>query len=164
MVRTLFNNGIHVNLFLLPIAPSDDPATATVSPTSSLTTTEAGGTATFTLVLDSLPTNPVAIPVSSSDSGDGTVSTSSVDFSVSNWDTPQTVTVTGVDDVEADGNIGYTVITGAMSSVDGNFNNVAVGDVSLTNLDGGFLVSSRMFYNATILSTYCCGAQVMLPQ
>ena len=40
-------------------------------PTSGLTTTESGGTDTFTVVLDSQPTADVSIGVRSSDTGEG---------------------------------------------------------------------------------------------
>ena len=43
----------------------NDTAGVTVSPTSGLVTTEAGGTATFTVVLNSQPTANVTIPISS---------------------------------------------------------------------------------------------------
>ena len=46
----------------------------TVSPTSGLVTTEAGGTATFTVVLTSQPTADVTIGLTSSDTTEGTVS------------------------------------------------------------------------------------------
>ncbi len=51
----------------------DDVAGITVTPTSGLTTTEAGGTATFTVVLNSQPTANVTIGLSSSDLTEGTV-------------------------------------------------------------------------------------------
>ena len=51
----------------------NDAAGITVTPTSGLTTTEAGGTATFTVVLTSAPTGDVTINLSSSDPTEGTV-------------------------------------------------------------------------------------------
>ena len=74
-----------------------------MTPTSGLTTTEAGGTATFTVVLTAQPTADVTIALSSSDTTEGTVSPASLTFTGANWNTPQTVTVTGVDDLLADG-------------------------------------------------------------
>ena len=38
-------------------------------------------------------------------------SVTTLDFSPANWSTPQTVTVTGVDDSLADGNVAYTIVT-----------------------------------------------------
>src|SRR5262249_49812082 len=69
-----------------------------VTPTSGLTTTEAGGVAKFSVVLATQPTDDVTIGVSSSDTTEGTVSVSSLTFTPANWDTVQTVTVTGVND------------------------------------------------------------------
>jgi hypothetical protein len=86
-------------------------------------------------VLDSLPYNPVIISVTSFDVGEGTVSLSSVDFSISNWDTPQVVTVVGADDVEVDGDVLYLIDTGAFVSSDSNFHNAAVANVAITNTD-----------------------------
>ena len=95
----------------------DDTAGITVTPTSGLTTTEAGGTATFTVVLNSQPTADVAIGLSSSDTTEGTVGPS-LTFTTANWNTPQTVTVTGVDDALDDGDIAYTIVTAAATSAD----------------------------------------------
>ncbi len=83
----------------------------TVSPTSGLITTEAGGTDTFTVVLSSQPTEDVTIGMSSSDSTEGTVSPTSLTFTIGDWSIEQTVTVTGVNDQVADGPINYDVIT-----------------------------------------------------
>jgi len=111
------------------------PAGITVSPTSGLTTTEAGGIAVFTIVLNSQPTANVTIPLSSSDTTEGTVSTASVTFTPANWNIAQSVTVTGVDDAIVDGPIGYSVVTGAATSSDSNYNSLNAADVSLTNSD-----------------------------
>ena len=51
----------------------NDIAGITVTPTAGLTTTEAGGTATFTVVLNTQPTADVTIALSSSDTTEGTV-------------------------------------------------------------------------------------------
>ena len=40
------------------------------------------------------------------------MSPSSLTFTAGNWSTPQTVTVTGVDDWMVDGNVAYTIVTG----------------------------------------------------
>src|SRR2546429_3100565 len=94
----------------------NDTAGITVNPTSGLTTTEAGGTATFTVVLNTKPTANVTVPVSSSNTAEGTVSDASLTFTTANWNTPQTVTVTGVDDFVDDGNIAYSIVTAAAPS------------------------------------------------
>ena len=113
----------------------NDTASIVVSPTSGLTTTEAGGTATFTVVLTSQPTANVSLNLSSSNTAEGTLSTSTLTFTSANWSVAQTVTVTGVNDFVQDGNIAYSVVTSAATSADGNYNGLNPSDVSLTNLD-----------------------------
>src|SRR5204863_8516960 len=113
----------------------DDTAGVTVTPTSGLVTTEGGGTATFTVVLNSQPTANVTLGLSSSDLTEGTVSPASVTFTSANWNTPQTITVTGVNDFVADGNVGYSIVTAAASSVDPKYSGLNPTDVSATNAD-----------------------------
>ena len=113
----------------------NDTAGITVNPTAGLSTTEAGGTATFTVVLNSQPTANVTIGLSSNDTTEGTVSPASLTFTDANWNTPQTVTVTGVNDAVADGNIVYTIVTAAATSGDPNYNGFDASDVSVTNID-----------------------------
>ncbi len=55
------------------------------------------------MVLNTQPTVDVTIALSSSDTTEGTVGPASLTFTNANWDTPQTVTVTGVDDAAVDG-------------------------------------------------------------
>src|SRR5205823_1959026 len=99
----------------------DDTAGVTVSPTSGLTTTEAGGTANFNVHLNSQPLADVTIPISSANTAEGTVSTGSLTFSSANWNVAQAVTVTGINDFVDDGDIAYSITTGAATSTDGSY-------------------------------------------
>ncbi len=112
----------------------DDVAGITVTPTTGLTTTEAGGTATFTVVLASKPTADVTIALSSSDATEGTVP-ASVTFTPTNWNTAQTVTVTGVADNLDDGDVAYSILTAPATSTDTTYNGVNATDVAVTNID-----------------------------
>lgn len=109
-------------------------------------TTEAGGTATFTVVLDSAPTADVTIGLSSGDTTEGTLSISSLTFTTLNWSTPQVVTVTGVEDTLDDGDVAYSIITAAATSADTNYNSLNAADVSVTNTDNDT-------YNTVIVDT-----------
>jgi VCBS repeat-containing protein len=106
-----------------------------VTPTVGLVTTEAGGATTFSIVLETPPTADVTVGLSSSDAGEGSVSPASVTFTPSNWDVAQTITVTGVDDVAFDGDVGWSVVTAAAISADSKYNGLDPDDVSVTNLD-----------------------------
>ncbi|TXH81226.1 DUF4347 domain-containing protein, partial [Thauera aminoaromatica] len=107
----------------------------TVTPISGLTVTEAGGTAQFSVVLDTAPTSNVTIGLTSSDTTEGTLSASSLTFTSANWNVAQTVTVTGVNDSFVDGNVAFSIVTAAASSIDANYNGRNASDVSLTNTD-----------------------------
>ena len=126
-------NGIDIDTVTANVT-DNDTAGITVNPTSGLRTTEAGGTATFAVVLNSEPTANVTIGLSSSDPTEGTVSTTSLTFQPGNWDTPKTVTVTGVNDDLDDGDIAYTIVTAAASSGDTKYSGINPPDVSVTNI------------------------------
>jgi hypothetical protein len=113
----------------------NDSAGITVTAGPNLQTTEAGGTATFSIVLNSMPTAPVAIAVSTSNAGEGTVSPASVSFTPSNWNAPKVVTVKGVDDDVADGNQVYTIVTAPATSNDPGYKGINPADVTVTNVD-----------------------------
>jgi hypothetical protein len=138
----------------------------TVTPTSGLTTTEAGGTATFTVALNSQPTADVTIGLSSSDTTEGTVSPASLTFTTANWSTPQTVTATGADDSINDGDIGYSIVTAAASSADSNYNGLDAVDVSVTNIDNETATAvstdhpTGSIYGQTIIFTATVSASI----
>ncbi len=116
----------------------------TVTPVAGLTTTESGGTATFTIVLNKVPTIAVTVGLSSDDTAEGTVSPASVTFTPADWDVPQTVTVTGVDDFVADDDVAYHVVTAPAVSVDPRYSGKDPADVSVTNVNNdvaGFAVA-----------------------
>ena len=87
------------------------------------------------MVLNTQPTADVTIGVSSSNRLEGTVAPASLVFTTVNWQTPQTVTVTGVDDAVVDGPITYTIVTAAAVSTDPNYNTRDAADVLVTNTD-----------------------------
>jgi len=111
----------------------DDTAGLAASPSSGLVTTEAGGTATFELTLSSQPTADVVVALSSSDTTEGTVSPASATFTTANWNLPQTVTATGVDDPDVDGAVAYAIQLSA-TSTDADYQG-RTNSVSATNSD-----------------------------
>lgn len=110
-------------------------AGVTVTPTGSMDTSENGSAATFSVTLDSRPTDNVVIYVSSLDSTEGIVNTSVLTFTANNWNAAQTLTVTGVDDTIKDGNIDYTIELSNVQSGDGRYHDMNPDDLQLTNLD-----------------------------
>ena len=123
-----------------------DTAGFTVAESSGSTgVTETGSTDTFTVVLDAQPASDVVISVSSGDTGEVTVSPATLTFTSTNWDTAQTVTVTGVNGDLVDGTQ-TTTITLTINDVssDNDFDGVAGQAVSATTTDddtAGFTVA-----------------------
>jgi hypothetical protein len=121
----------------VPLNNTDnDTAGYTISPPSGHTS-EGGATATFTVKLNTEPSGPVSIPVSSSNSAEGILMVTSVDFTVTNWMDAQEVKVYGVDDDEkiADGNIEYTILLDKPTSSDTHYASKKPKDVTLINDD-----------------------------
>ena len=116
------------------IAHISDNDGITVTPVSGLSTTQSGGTAQFTVVLDHQPTVNVTIGLSTSDATQGVVSSApSLTFTHDNWNVAQTVTVTGVNDNIVRNNVTYTIVTAPAVSTDPMYNNTNAPDVSVTN-------------------------------
>ncbi len=107
----------------------------TVEPPGGLVTNEAGGAAVLTVSLTEAPTADVYLPVSSTDETEGLVSVAELRFSPLDWDTPRTVTVTGVDDPMDDGDVAYAVRLGPAVSDDPCYHALTVPDVSVVNID-----------------------------
>ena len=123
----------------------DDGAGFTVVQSGGSTSvTEAGGTDTFTVVLTAQPTSDVVISVVSGDLTEATVSPATLTFTSANWNTAQTVTVTGVDDALDDGDVVSQVTLAVVdASSDDTFDAVANQTVSVTTVDNdtaGFTV------------------------
>jgi hypothetical protein len=103
-----------------------------IEPHAELVTTEAGGTASFTAVLTAPPAQDVTVNFASTDTTEGTVSPASATFTNGNWSTPQTITVTGVADIDTSDQA-YRITTSNLSSADPNFNGRIVLDVDVSN-------------------------------
>ncbi|MFC1748885.1 FG-GAP-like repeat-containing protein [Pseudomonadota bacterium] len=106
-----------------------------ISQISGLTTSEAGGTDSFTIQLNSSPSADVVIDLYSSDVSEGTISQNQLVFNSGNWNSPETIVITGVTDEIDDGAIGYNIVIGSTRSSDGSFNNLNPSNVSVTNSD-----------------------------
>ena len=95
-----------------------------------------GGTAEFEMVLTVLPTEGVAVRLVSSAPDEGTLSHELVTFTPADWNIPQTITVTGVDDQVADGDQPFWIVTGWAVSLDGRYHGIDPHDLQLVNREG----------------------------
>ncbi len=116
-------SGIAVTGVTVTITDDDDPG---VSLSRSSLTVTAGLTAKYTLVLDSKPSADVTVvPFSPSPGVAGVASgSSSLTFTADNWDTAQTVTVSG-------GNQGSATISHTATSSDSDYNTASPGTLTV---------------------------------
>ena len=125
-----------------------------IASATSLQTTKSGGTATFSVALSSSPVAPVTVTLTNTSTGEGTLSQSTLTFDSTDWNEPQTVTVTGVNDHEVNGSVFYQ-ITGTAQSPDNRFNNLAMTPVTVFNVDN--VNSAGVWVNTTTLQTTQAG-------
>ncbi len=108
-----------------------------VIPDETMFTRESGASATFAVVLTQEPTDDVSVSVHSSNLMEGRVASGNLlTFTESDWNVPQEVIVTGVDDADdslEDLQRSYTISLDAASS-DGDFDNLDA-QILLANLD-----------------------------
>jgi hypothetical protein len=109
-------------------------------------TTESSGNSTLYISLCKQPTNNVTVAVSTSDSGEGQPSTSSVVFSSGNWSTEVPVNILGQDDNDTDGNasynieveaVGYPAETLAFTNIDNETPQIITSAASISAIQEG---------------------------
>ncbi|WVL02390.1 hypothetical protein Dongsha4_05135 [Cyanobacterium sp. Dongsha4] len=96
------------------------------------TLTEGGATDSYTVLLNSQPTADVTITINPD--SQSTTNVNPLVFTPQNWNIPQTVTVTAIDDNVAEGNHSSTIQHSATSS-DNNYNNIAIDSITANITD-----------------------------
>ena len=136
-----------------PVDPGPvDPGRGSVIVTpASLTTYETGTTASVNVSLSAAPTDQVLIPVRSSDTSEGTVNTASLMFDGTNWNVPQVITVSSVDDHEIDGNVTYDITLGPVQSADPQYSALTVESIHVTNVDNDATATASMVVSTNSL-------------
>jgi hypothetical protein len=131
---------------LITVTTSDDDVAGItiLESAGSTIVDESGATDDIDVVLGGEPQNDVVLVVSHSDSSEAVVSQSRLTFTPSNWDTAQSVTVTGVDDLLADGDITANITVSVDDSAsDSLYRSVTDVSVDVTTQDddtAGFVV------------------------
>jgi|GEM_PF-1848002 len=94
--------------------------------------TEGGANDSYTIVLNSQPTANVSIGITTG--VQLTATPAALTFTTANWNIPQTVTISAVDDATVEGNHS-TTISHTVSSADAMYNGLTVASVSVTITD-----------------------------
>ncbi len=122
---------------VMAMVVDDDTVAVAINEFGSVSVNEATGdgrTDTYTVALATLPSASVEIAVASGDTAAVTVSPATLTFTTTNGTTPQTVTVTGVDNQGAGSN-DTVAISHSASSTDSSYNTIAITDVTVTVVD-----------------------------
>ena len=122
---------------VMAMVVDDDTAAVAINEFGSISVNEATGdgrTDTYTVALATLPSANVQIAVASGNTATATVSPATLTFTSANWNTAQTVTVTGVDN-QGTGSNNTVAISHSSTSTDGSYNAIAITDVTVTVVD-----------------------------
>ena len=130
----------------ITLVDDEAPAVPGISLSEDLLEVNEGGTATYTMVLDSAPTHDVTVTVTvpptdsaaaiTVDTAAGTPGNqNTLTFTPATWDRPQTVTVTGVEDDDSFGTLANLDLTHAVRSQDAAYHDIDIASVAVTVFD-----------------------------
>ena len=121
--------------------------------------TEGGAADTFSVVLGAAPNADVVL--TGSPDAQVNITPAVLTFNSSNWNTPQTVIVSAVDDIISEGNhtgsISYSVL-----SLDPSYNNISVAPVSVTVTDNDLLHTVAFVRADTTVSENATSVKIWL--
>ncbi len=113
----------------------NEVAQVVVLPSGSVETSETGTTANIELRLTAQPAAEVSIALSNPDSSEWSLSQDQIIFSTDNWNAPQVVVVTGVNDFEIDGDVLGVIDLAPAVSADPVYNGLDPANVPAINRD-----------------------------
>ena len=128
--------------------------TAGVTISESSLTIEEGSSATYTVVLDTQPSQPVIVypgkfDGSDFDGTDVSVGTPALVFTPQNWSMARTVTVTAAHDDDEDDESVVTITHEVRSFADTNYDGLSVGSVAVTVTDDDELIEVTVSFDAS---------------
>ena len=136
-------NGFAIASVTAHITDNDSPGVVVTESSGGTDVTEGGATDTYSVVLNTQPTANVTVTLVSG--AHATVNPTSLLFTPADWNRPQDVTVTAVDDALAEGAHTATIHHNA-ASADLNYNGIAVANVTvhITDNDSPGVVVDRI--------------------
>jgi uncharacterized membrane protein len=142
----------------------DDVAQVVLLPRSEPATSESGGEVIVDVGLTSQPVSLVRLTLEVSDSTEAAVSPASVTFTPRNWAGKQALTVRGLPDLRADGDVPYRLIA-SVRSADPNYARLEPQQLLLVNRDraafSGIGVLSDGVYSSTAQAVSADGTVVV---
>jgi hypothetical protein len=120
---------------VLAINTDRETPSIAASPVLGLSTNESGQSASISVVLSTQPGADVVLPSFSSDTTTECTVSGSLTFTSRNWDTPQIVSVVGVDDSLIDGARNCLISSSPSTSIDQVYVNKTMPVVTVVNVD-----------------------------
>ncbi|MCW2957002.1 MAG: Na-Ca exchanger/integrin-beta4, partial [Thermoleophilia bacterium] len=132
------------------IVDDNDTAGITMNATAPENVTEGGVGADYTVVLDSEPSANVVIDIATALPPQVTTGTAQLTFTPANWDIPQTVTISAIDDFVAEG-IHFSMVSHDVVSGDLAYDNwsLPVVNVRITDNEVASAIASRTTLNVS---------------
>lgn len=131
-----FSPGLEMIGQLLDDSTEDvTPSVVIEEPPTGNIVSEFYGEIEYSVTLGSQPTSDVTCSAHSEDTGEFVVEPTEFTFTSNNWDTPQILTVTGVDEYEIDGNQKVQLIFNACSSSDSNYDGYTPESITIIVTD-----------------------------
>ena len=133
------------------VTVADDAAAGVTVSKTTLTVTE-GGSATYTVKLNTQPASDVVIGVTKTGSSDVTVSPATLTFTPSNWDTAQTVTVRAAQDADAASDAAAITHAVVAAQSANEYDAVTIGSVAVTVTDDDTVTIGSVAVSETTLT------------
>ncbi len=128
---SVLNDAVIAGLVVKPVSG----ASVLVQITNNTTQVAEGGAGdSYSLVLNSQPTADVVINLQSSPSNQITLNTSTLTFTAANWNIPQVVSISAVNDTVSEG-VHLSTINHTVTSTDPNYNGLAIDPLTVTIAD-----------------------------
>ena len=109
------------------------------------TVSEDGGEQLFAIALTAAPESEVRVAITSDDATEGVTDVSEIIFTPENWNDPQLILVTGVDDDEIDGNVPFAIHIGPVQTNDPNYAELAERTIIFETIDNEAPASDLIF-------------------
>ena len=122
-----------------------------------LSVDENGGTTTYRVQLNKAPTNQVIVNLISSSTSIATLHPSSLTFTSSDWNSPKTVTVTGVNDNidnDLDGSSRTTTLSHSFGGSDPEFSVLSPKTIEVTSQDDDHIGEVRLALNPILMNEH----------
>ena len=141
-------NAIPINSVSANITDNDTAGVIITESGGSTDVTEGGATDTYDVVLLSQPQpgTTVTITIATTD-GQTTTTATSLVFDETDWNTPQMVTVTAVDDTPVEGSPHLGTITHAATSTDTAFDGIAIDSVIANIIENDTFAGTTVYFS-----------------